>query len=151
MCNKRFFKDISILSPIPSMNSHVHLSAMLRHVTYATIRESGTSRGIRHPPKTPSPTHAIPSHRPVGGKTRRCAGPRRSCSAFWRQFSTADHRFDPAFGRGPGPGTAPAFGQGLAALGSHMDLTSLRPLYYSLEGFAITVESSNFNLVRCFD
>ena len=95
MCNK----DISILSPVPIIKSHVHLSAMLLHVTCATNLESGTSPAINTITYT---------HQSVTSFSRRqdssLAGPRRSCSAFWRQISTAAHRFDPAFGLGPSPG-----------------------------------------------
>ena len=114
---------------------------MLHHVTYATNRESGTSRGVYI-------TRGDYAHQRVVSSSRRqdCSGWTTSllfgflAPNFSIPISTADH-----FGRGPGPGPVMVL-----AIVSH-ELTSLRPLYYSLEGIAITVESSNLYLFKCFD
>ena len=108
------------------MISHVHLYAMLGHVTYVTNRESVTS-----PVK-----NAITSiQRSVISSSQRQqssgAGPPCSFSTFWPHISTAAHRF---FSKlhfsilgvytqflGPRPVT-------VSGLVSH-ELLSLRPLY----------------------
>ena len=113
---------------------------------YITWRTRPIASRVRHVVYTSPAKNTITyTHQGVISSSRRqdspADGPRRSCTAFWRQISTADRRFNPAFGRGPVM---------VLPIVSH-GLTSLRPLYYSLEGIAITVESSNLYLFKCFD
>ena len=121
---------------------------ILHHVMYATNRESVTSRGVY----ISRQTNSNYTHQGVISSSRRqdssAAGPRRSCSAFWRQKKISTNIYGgsqvlaPTFGRGPGPGPVM-----VPAIVSH-GLPALRPLYNSQEGIAITVESPNFK--RCF-
>ena len=142
--------------PIPC-SIYEYSCSSVRHVTSRDVRDQSRVGYVTWCTSPAKNTITYPHHSVTSSSRRQdssVAGPCRSSSAFWRYKTISTNIYggsqvfyfedlSPKFGRGPGPVM-------VTAIVSH-GLPALRPLYNSQEGIAITVESSNFKLLRCFD